>query len=211
MTGMFFSFDGIDGAGKSTQMELFCNWLAQSGHDIVQCRDPGSSDLGEKLRHIILHEHEMKIDAVSEMLLYMAARSQLVAEVIQPALTAGKTIVSDRFLVSNVAYQGYAGGVAVDDVWAVGSVATSGVSPDLTFVLDMSVEQAASRLNRELDRVEARGNEWLARVRDGFLAEAAKEPTEIAVIDAARDIDSIQADIRGAAQTVIDAKRGIGQ
>lgn len=206
MSGLFFSFDGIDGVGKSTQMELFCDWLRGTGHDVVECRDPGGTQLGEALRQIILHQHDMPICPVSEMLLYMASRAQLVAEVIRPALAAGQSIVSDRFLVSNVAYQGHAGGVAVDEVWSVGAVATDGVRPDLTLMLDMPVEQASARLSRDLDRIEARGNEFLTRVRLGFLAEAKRDPERIAVIDAARDIDSIQADIRAAAQRTIEAK-----
>jgi dTMP kinase len=206
MTGLFFSFDGIDGVGKSTQMELFCDWLRDSGHEVVQCRDPGGTQLGEALREIILHQHDVSVCPASEMLLYMASRAQLVAEVIRPAIDAGKTIVSDRFLVSNVAYQGHAGGVAVDDVWAVGAVATDGVRPNLTLMLDMPVEQAASRLNRDLDRMEARGAEFLNRVREGFLIEARNSPDRIALIDATRDIESIQTDIRVAAGKVIDAR-----
>ncbi|MEX0820085.1 MAG: dTMP kinase [Pirellulaceae bacterium] len=206
MNGLFFSFDGIDGVGKSTQMELFCDWLRGNGHDVVECRDPGGTQLGEALREIILHQHDMPICPVSEMLLYMASRAQLVAEVIRPALAAGKSIVSDRFLISNVAYQGHAGGVAVDEVWSVGAVATDGVRPDLTLMLDMPVEQASARLSRDLDRIEARGSEFLTRVRLGFLAEAKRDPDRIALIDAARDIASIQADIRAAAQRTIEAK-----
>lgn len=206
MTGLFFSFDGIDGVGKSTQMELFCDWLRDNGRDVVQCRDPGGTRLGEVLRDIILHQHDMPVSPAAEMLLYMASRAQLVAEVIRPALDAGKTIVSDRFLVSNVAYQGYGGGARVDDVWAVGAVATLGVRPDLTLMLDMPVEQAATRLNRELDRMEARGAEFLNRVREGFLIEAKKAPQRIVLIDATRDIESIQADIRTAAARVIEAR-----
>jgi len=208
MTGLFFSFDGIDGVGKSTQMELFCDWLRENGHDVVQCRDPGGTQLGETLREIILHQHDMPVCPASEMLLYMASRAQLVDEVIRPALAAGKTIVSDRFLVSNVAYQGHAGGVDVDAVWAVGAVATDGVRPDLTLLLDMPVEQAAARLNRDLDRMESRGAEFLNRVREGFLIEANKAADRIAMIDATRDIESIQADIRVVAGRAIDRRVG---
>jgi dTMP kinase len=206
MTGLFFSFDGIDGVGKSTQMELFCDWLREQGRDVVQCRDPGGTPLGEALREIILHQHDLSVCPAAEMLLYMASRAQLVAEVVRPALAAGRTIVSDRFLVSNVAYQGHAGGVEVDDVWAVGAVATDGVHPDLTLMLDMPVEQAATRLDRELDRIEARGAEFLNRVRAGFLLEAQKAPNRIAVIDAARDIVTIQAEIRVLASRVVEAR-----
>lgn len=206
MNGLFFSFDGIDGAGKSTQMELFCAWLRSNGRDVVECRDPGGTPLGEELREIILHRKEMELCSASEMLLYMASRAQLVDEIIRPALQAGKTIVSDRFLVSNVAYQGHAGGMDVDDVWAVGAIATSGVRPDLTIVLDMPVERAASRLNRDLDRIESRGADFLNRVRDGFLIEAKRSPERIALIDAERSIEVIQQDIQAAAAQVIAAK-----
>ena len=206
MIGLFFSFDGIDGVGKSTQMELFCDWLRDNGHDVVQCRDPGGTELGEALREIILHQHDVPICPRAEMLLYMASRAQLVAEVIRPALAAGKTIVSDRFLVSNVAYQGHAGGVDVEDVWIVGAAATDGVRPDLTLMLDMPVEQAATRLSRDLDRMELRGAAFLNRVREGFLIEARKDPDRIALIDATRDIASIQADIRAAAAPITQAR-----
>src|SRR5262245_46414963 len=109
---MFFSFDGIDGAGKSTQVRLFVEALRARGHEVVECRDPGSTPLGERVRELLLKSGaDTPIDPRSEMLLYMAARAQLVDEVIRPALKAGKVVVSDRFLLANVAYQGHAGGL----------------------------------------------------------------------------------------------------
>jgi dTMP kinase len=197
---MFFSFDGVDGVGKTTQMQLFCQWLRESGRDVVACRDPGSTQLGEALRQIVLGSHTTPIHRRSEMLLYMAARAQLVEEVIRPALEVGKTVVSDRFLLANVVYQGHAGGLDVESVWQVGRIATAGVQPALTFLLDMNPNDAAGRIERELDRMEAQGLEYLQKVRDGFLAEAARRTTDIVIINAARDIDSVQADIRGAAE-----------
>ena len=115
---MFFSFDGIDGVGKTTQMELFCQWLADEwpggGREVVTCRDPGSTPLGERVREILLNsDHRTPITARSEMLLYMAARAQLVEQVICPALDAGRVVVSDRYLLANIVYQGYAGGLDV--------------------------------------------------------------------------------------------------
>lgn len=205
MTGFFFSFDGIDGVGKSTQMDLFRQWLEERGHDVVQCRDPGGTSLGEALREIVLHKTEHSIGAVAELLLYMSSRAQLVEEVIAPALAAGRTVISDRFLLSNVAYQAYAGGVSIDDAWLVGRVATGGLSPRLTFVLDMSVERAASRLNRQLDRIEARGLDFSNRVREGFLAEARRQPDAIVVIDADRSVEAIQAEVRSCAERVLQA------
>src|SRR5262245_8316454 len=154
---MFFSFDGIDGVGKSTQLRLFCDWLTQQGRPPVLCRDPGSTMLGEQIRGILLASHDsVPMGQRSEMLLYMAARAQLVDEVIQPALAAGQVVVSDRFLLANVVYQGYAGGIDVKAVRSVGAVATGGIVPDCTFLLDMDPGEALKRVGRQLDRVESR-------------------------------------------------------
>jgi dTMP kinase len=203
---VFFSIDGGDGAGKSTQLELFCQWLRDEGHSVVACRDPGSTPLGEAVRELLLDRHDLHIDRRSEMLLYMAARAQLVEEVIRPALAAGRTVVSDRYLLANVAYQGYGGGLAPETLWEVGRVATDGLMPDLTLVLDMPAAAAAARIDRCLDRMEQQGAAFHTRVREGFLAEAARQPDRIIVIDAARPIEQVQADLRAAAQK----KLGVG-
>jgi len=193
---MFISFDGVDGVGKSTQTELFVEWLREQGHTVVTCRDPGSTELGERLRTLVLKASDIKIDAESEMLLYMAARAQLVAEVIEPALAAGQVVVSDRFLLANVVYQGHAAGLEPQSIWDVGNVATAGQQPDLTIVLDMPLEKAVGRIGRELDRMEAKGLEFLQRVRQGFLTEAERAPEQIKVINADQEIEQVQADIR---------------
>jgi dTMP kinase len=199
---MFFSFDGIDGCGKSTQMELFIAWLRHSGRRVTTCRDPGSTELGEKLREILLHKSETLIGRRAEMLLYMASRAQLVEQVIRPALDAGDIVVSDRYLLANVVYQGHAGGLRVEDLWGVGQVAVDGLQPDRILLLDMDVTAAVRRMNREPDRMESQGLDYMQAVRQGFLAEAARRP-EIVVVDAARHIDVIQADIRRAAEEVL--------
>ncbi len=200
---MFVSIDGGDGVGKSTQSDLFRQWLRQQGHEVVACRDPGSTRLGEAVREILLHRHDLSIHRRCEMLLYMAARTQLVEEIIRPALAAGKTVVCDRYLLANVVYQGYAGGLGVDELWEVGRVAVAGLMPDLTIVLDVPPEVAASRLQRALDRMELQGGAFHARVREGFLTEAARQPGRIVVIDAARPVDAIQADIRAAVEPIV--------
>ncbi len=196
---MFFSIDGLDGGGKSTQMELFCDWLRRLGFEVVTCRDPGSTDLGEKLRDILLSRGDMTIDRRSEMLIYMAARAQLVEEVIRPAIAAGKIVVSDRYLLANIAYQGYARGLDIEAVRTVGQVAVNGLFPDVTFVLDISVEAAAKRINRPLDRIESTGGEFLDKVRRGFLTEAPLYPAKVVVVDAERSVGEVQQDIRNAA------------
>lgn len=202
----FFSFDGIDGGGKSTQLRLFCEWLAAQGHDPVICRDPGSTPLGERVREILLNsDSSTLIGPRSEMLLYMAARAQLVDEVIRPALAAGRVVVSDRYLLANIVYQAYAGGLAVDAVRRVGAVAIDGVAPTCTFLLDLDPGIARTRMSRELDRVESRGDDYRERLRAGFLAEAALQAASIHVIAADREVDAVQAEIREIASSVLAA------
>jgi dTMP kinase len=201
---MFFSFDGVDGCGKTTQGALFVEWLRDRGFDVVTCRDPGSTPLGEAVRGLLLDRHDLPIDRRSEMLLYMAARAQLVEEVIRPAIAKGKTVVSDRYLLANVVYQGHAGGLDVATLWNVGRVAVGGLMPDLTIVLDLPADVAAARLNRPLDRMELQGKDFHARVRAGFLAEAAQYPAAIAVVDAAQSVEEVQRAIREAALKIVE-------
>ena len=201
---MFLSIDGGDGTGKSTQTELLCQWLGQQGRSVVACRDPGSTRLGEAVRNLLLERHDLQIDRRSEMLLYMAARAQMVEEVIRPALEQGKTVVSDRYLLANVAYQGYGGGLDVATLWEVGRVATGGLMPDLTIVLDVPAEVAAARLARPLDRMEQQGAAFHARVREGFLAEAARQPERIVVVSAVGSVEQVQSEIRRIVQQIID-------
>lgn len=193
---MFFSFDGIDGVGKTTQIDLFCSWLHERGGEVVCCRDPGSTRLGERVREILLHsDADTPIGRRSEMLLYMAARAQLVDEVIRPALADGKTVVSDRFLLANLVYQGHAGGLDVESIRTVGAVAIDGAEPDAVFLLDMPPVAADGRIRRALDRMERQGDDYRQRLREGFLAEATRAVDRVHVIDADRPIEAVQADI----------------
>ena len=199
---MFVTFDGVDGTGKSTQVEWFVAWLRAQGRDVVQCRDPGATPLGDELRKILLHRADLNLQRRSEMLLYMAARAQLVEEVIRPALVVGKTVVSDRFLLANIVYQGYAGGLDIDSIRQVGRVATDGLTPDLTFVLDMPAAAAAARIGRELDRMESQGLAFLEAVRRGFLEEAPRLGVRVRIVDAQGSRDEVHA-------RVLDAWRSI--
>jgi dTMP kinase len=194
---MFYSIDGGDGVGKSTQIGLLCEWLRAQGQEVVTCRDPGSTRLGEAVRELLLNRHDLEIHRRAEMLLYMAARAQMVEEVIRPAIDAEKTVVCDRFLLANVVYQGHGGGLDVETLWQVGQIAVDGLLPDLTIVLDMPAKSAAGRIARELDRMEKQGAEFHARVREGFLTEAARRKNVI-VVNAAQPIEKVQADIRAA-------------
>ena len=205
---MFFSIDGVDGVGKSTQMSLFCDWLRSRGEEVVSCRDPGSTPLGERIRDILLHAGaDTPIDRRAEMLLYMAARAQLTEEVIRPALAEGKTVVSDRFLLANLAYQGHAGGVDVASIRRVGQVTTGDVLPDCVFLLDMAPEAARDRLARDLDRMENQTDGYRQRVRAGFLKEAERPEHHAVVIDASRPIDEVQTAIRAVAEARMSESR----
>jgi dTMP kinase len=197
---MFLSLDGVDGSGKSTQVRLLAEWLREHGREVVVCRDPGSTPLGDEIRKLLLDRDDLGITRRSEMLLYMAARAQLVEQVIRPALDAGKTVVSDRYLLANVVYQGHAGGLDIAALWQVGRIATGGLEPDLTFVLDLDDARAAERLARPLDRMERQGDAFRTALRAGYVAEAAANPTRIVVIDASRSVDEVQAELRRAVE-----------
>ncbi len=199
---MFFCFDGIDGAGKSTQKDLFVSWLQESGHEVATCRDPGTTDLGEAVRGILLGA-SYRIDSRAEMFLYMACRAQLVKEFIRPSVESGKVVVSDRFLLANVVYQSSLGDIAPDEIWQVGDIATESLLPDLTFVLDLEPELAAARVGDQKDRMETRGIEYFTKVRNGFLEQAQRHPDSCAVVDASQEIDAIQSQIRDAAMRVL--------
>jgi dTMP kinase len=208
---MFLSLDGPDGSGKSTQLALLEAWLRAQGFDVVPCRDPGSTPLGEEIRGLLLERRGRPIGMTSEMLLYMAARAQLVEERIAPALGEGKIVLCDRFLLANVVYQGHAGGLPPEVLWEIGRIATAGVMPDLTLVLDLPAEIAAGRRAEPGDRLEDRGLEYQRRVRDGYLLEAARRPAEIRVIDAQRPIEAVQAELRAACREVLQrtARAGV--
>lgn len=192
---MFFSFDGIDGTGKSTQVRLLAEGLRGQGLGVVVCRDPGSTPLGERVRELVLMSDEATpIGRRSEMMLYMAARAQLVEEVIRPALAADHVVIADRYLLANVVYQGHAGGLDPQEIWEVGRIATQGLLPDCVFLLDMNPEGAGRRMDRPLDRMERQGDAYRERLRAGFLKEAA-ERAAIHVIAADRPIEAVQAEI----------------
>ena len=198
---LFISLDGLDGTGKSTQCRLLAEWLRKQGQEVVESTDPGGTSVGEAIREILLGQREGSRQGASmslacEALLFMASRAQLTAEVIRPALEAGRTVVADRYLLANVVYQGHAGGLDPDQLWEIGRRATGGLVPDLTFVLDLSAEVALSRRTGPADRVESRDLAYHTRVREGFLAEAHRHPDIIQVVDAAPPIQKVHERIR---------------
>ena len=203
---MFISIDGGDGGGKSTQVERLAGWLRLRNYDVFTCRDPGSTGLGEAVRGILLNRFDLNICRMSEMLLFMAARAQMVQELIIPALEAGKIVVTDRFLLSTIVYQGYAGKIAVDAIERVGAIATAGTLPDINIVLDVPLETAKSRMtDREMDRMERMGSDYHEQIRRGFLAHAKTDPQRIIVLNASLPVDTVAEQIRNIVTAVMDS------
>lgn len=194
--GAFLTLDGLDGTGKSTQCRRLAEWLRSLGHEVVECVDPGGTEVGIKLRELLLFGRSVQMSPRTEALLFSASRAELAAQVIKPALARGAIVISDRYLLANVVYHGYAGGLDPADLRAIEQFGTAGVLPGLTIILDLSVEQSLLRRGRDADRMESRGLEYAEKVRSGFLAEAAKEPATVKVLDASADTDSVQKAIR---------------
>jgi dTMP kinase len=202
--GIFISLDGVDGAGKSTQCRLLVDWLLERSFDVTRCADPGGTPVGDELRQLLLgHRHELTLPC--EAFLFMASRAQLVDQIIRPALDAGRIVVCDRFLLANVVYQGHAGGIDPKKLWDIGAMATGGLQPDLTIVLDLAVDAAHTRRVAPPDRLESREPDFHRRVRAGFLCEAKRDPQRIRVVDAALPIERVHELIRTEVTRVLDA------
>lgn len=195
LQGKFIVLDGGDGCGKSTQAEMLGEWISGMGVEVVTARDPGGTEIGEKIRDILLDPvHERMGDNV-EVMLYMASRGQLWIEKIGPALAAGKCVLLDRWLSSTCAYQGHAGNFGIDNVLKIAADVLDRVWPDLIVILDVDLETAAGRMNRELDRMEQKGKQYHQKVREGFLKFSQCDP-RIKVVDASRDIETVNADVK---------------
>ena len=189
-SGRFIVLDGPDGCGKSTHSKLLIQWLKEQGVSTIGFRDPGNTEIGEKIRQILLNPEHDAMVARTELLLYMAARAQLWAEKIAPALEANQCVVLDRWLSSTCAYQGCAGGFGVEKVIKIATDCLERVWPDLTIILNVDLKTASGRLNRQLDRIEQKGDSYHQRVRDGFL-QLAKQQENFLVVDAAADIETV--------------------
>jgi dTMP kinase len=204
-TPLFLSLDGIDGTGKSTQCRLLADWLRARDLSVTQCTDPGGTAIGSVLRELVLR-HRGDMTTACEAFLFMASRSQLVAEVIRPALDSGNVVVSDRYLLANVVYQGHAGGLDVDQLWQMGRLATGGLMPDLTIVLDLPLDVAVSRRGREPDRMENKTRTFHEKVRAGFLAEARRQPDRIRIVDATPAVEIVHEQICKEVEHVLAAR-----
>lgn len=189
MRGVFITFEGIDGSGKSTQMAMLVDHLNAEGVPHVVVREPGGTLVGERIRDMLL-DRDARICRETEVLLYVAARAQLVADVIRPSLAAGKVVISERFADSTMAYQCYGFGFereGIETVSFINRFATGGLLPDVTLLLDVPPSVGAQRrVMRRADRIEGRAEEYHHRVREGYLAIARAEPDRVRVIDATR-------------------------
>ncbi|HVP57076.1 MAG TPA: dTMP kinase [bacterium] len=189
--GVFITLEGIEGSGKSTQAAKLRDFLVARGLDVVVTREPGGSPIAEKIRKILLDPSNKKMVPLAELFLYEASRTQHVAEIIAPALRAGKCVVCDRFFDASTAYQGAARGIDTAAVERLNLLATGGLVPDLTIVLDLDPETGLKRLGRSPDRLESESLEFHRRVRRGYLELAAREPGRVKVVDASGTIDDI--------------------
>ena len=207
---MFISFEGPDGSGKSTQIELLATELRESGHEVVTVREPGGTPAGEKIRAILLGEGgAVSVDPRADALLFNASRAQLVADVIEPALARGAIVIADRFADSTLAYQGYGSGLPLDALRAIITFATAGRTPDLTLLLDLAADQGLARKSgsgrtRFEDGFDAA---FHARVADGFRALAAAEPTRWRLLDASAAPAALAAQISQAVQGALATRR----
>ncbi|WP_126424656.1 dTMP kinase [Brevibacillus marinus] len=197
MTGLFITFEGPDGAGKTTQVEAFARALRQQGYDVLVTREPGGTPLSDKIRALLLDPAHKEMADATEVLLYAAARAQHVQEKVIPALQSGRIVVCDRFVDASIAYQGYGLGLAVAEIVEINRFAAAGLQPDRTYLLDIPVSVGRLRLGQRerLDRIEQKGEQYHQRVRNGFRQIAEQYPQRVRLIDANRSIEQVHAEI----------------
>jgi dTMP kinase len=215
MPGLFITFEGGEGSGKTTQLKALLAALRGSGLEAVETRDPGGTAAGKQIRELLLDREQVRMEATAELFLYEASRAQLVAEVIRPALAQGRVVLCDRFCDSTVAYQGHGRGLDLTLIAQLNAVATGGLAPDLTFLLDLEpgrgLERASQReqqLRQRQDRMERELLAFHQRVREGYRAIAAAEPRRVVVLDGSRGMTEIEGDIRRRVESALAAVGG---
>lgn len=206
LEGKFLVFDGPDGSGKSTQFARFSSYCSEHKLSVCEVREPGSTNIGEQIRSVLLDPANTDMTLRSEMLLYMASRAQLIEQIIRPALKQNELVLADRFVSSTLAYQGTAGGLAHEEILSAAKIAIGNTFPDLTVIFDVDQATAATRLaggskrskhNQSMqptlfsDRVELRGSEYQKKVRQGYLDQADDQPNKYIVMDATKDPDTV--------------------
>ncbi|MBF0522691.1 MAG: dTMP kinase [Candidatus Omnitrophica bacterium] len=205
LKGRFITFEGSEGSGKSTQIALLEKYLKEQKRKVLVLREPGGVKISEKIREILLDVDNKGMSDACETLLYMAARAQLVEEVVAPALKKGLIVLCDRYLDSTLAYQGYGNGVDLGIIKTIGAFATRKIMPDLTFVFDIAAEKGLARINhRAKDRIEQRKLAYHNKVRRGYLAIAKKEPGRVKVVEVDKTKEEIHAVIKSYVDRVLD-------
>ncbi len=192
--GLFITFEGADGCGKTTQLKLAAEYLQEKGQSVLITREPGAKGLGEKLRDILLNYDGIVSDRC-ESFLFLADRAQHIDTIVLPAVDAGKIVLCDRHIDSTAAYQGYGRGQDLEQINSLNMIATNNRKPDLTIVFDIDADTSMQRVGEQKDRMESAGIEFFNRVRDGYLKIAQNEPDRVKVLDASKSIDEIHRDV----------------
>lgn len=194
--GMFISLEGVEGCGKSTQAELLAQYITELGHSVVQTREPGGTPISERIREMLLDPRNSEMAHVTELLLYLAARAQHVAQLILPALNEGKVVICQRFSDATFAYQGHARGLDMNHLKQMNEIATGGLEPDLTILLDMEAAKGLSRKHHDQrDRLENESLSFHNKVREAYLDIARRSPERIQVIDANGSMEDVRLSI----------------
>ena len=197
MKGIFITFEGPEGCGKSTQSKLLYDYLRRRGYPCIYTREPGGTRLGEKIRRVLLHADGIDISDLTEVFLFEAARAQIVSEVILPNIKKGRIVICDRFSDATCAYQGHGGKVPLETIKALNNLATGGLRPDITILLDIDTKTGLNRArSKGTDRMELKDIVYHKRVRNGYLKLAGKEPSRIKIVKVEKTISATQAKIR---------------
>lgn len=192
--GLFITFEGADGCGKTTQLKLLAEYLGSKGYKILTTREPGAKGLGEKVREILLN-YDGEVSDRCESFLFLADRAQHIDMIVNPAISEGKIVLCDRHTDSTVAYQGYGRGLDLNRINELNDIAVNGRKPDLTIVFDVDIETSMKRVGDTKDRMESSGTDFFNRVRQGYLKIAKQEPDRVKVIDATKSVEEIHKDV----------------
>lgn len=192
--GYFITFEGADGCGKTTQLELLADYLKEKNKEVIITREPGARGLGERIRDILLN-YDGEVSDRCESFLFLADRAQHIDIIVNPAVEDGKIVLCDRHIDSSVAYQGYGRGLDIEQIDRLNMIATNGKRPDLTLVFDIDAETSMKRVGTEKDRMESAGIDFFNRVRKGYLELANQEPERIRVLDATKSIEEIHNEV----------------
>jgi dTMP kinase len=205
-TGFFIAFEGVEGSGKGTQIRLAEEHLRASGHDVLVTREPGGTEVGERVRHLLLDPNTGTLDARTEALLFAAARAQTVTSVIRPALAEGKVVLCDRYVDSSLAYQGWGRGLGEQDILTLNVWGTQGLFPDLVILLHLEPERGLLRSTEAPDRMELEGQDFHAKVADAYLRIAEEHPERFVVVEADRQQAEVFDDVRRALEKALDER-----